>query len=95
MNRQQRRMKKAGESPQYRTHMLKTICPTQIEASDFSKASLATICQALQLLINEISNRGYPIYDFDNKQKRVYRIKIIKKKVYFFAAEEADYEAKG
>ena len=58
------------------------------EQPDFSHVPLATMCQSIQLLINELYSRGYPLYDFDNKKKFIQGIQIIKNKVYFLAAEE-------
>lgn len=58
------------------------------EQPDFSHVPLATLCQSIQLLILELYSRGYPVYDFDNKQKFVQGIQIIQNKVYFLAAEE-------
>lgn len=63
------------------------------EQADFSNVPLATMCQSIQLLINELQRRGYPVYDFDNKTKFVQGIQIIQGKVYFLAAEEdSDHE---
>lgn len=58
------------------------------EQPDFSNVPLATMCQSIQLLINELQSRGFPVYDFDNKKKFVQGIQIIQGKVYFLAAEE-------
>lgn len=58
------------------------------EQPDFSGVPLATMCQSIQLLINELHSRGFPVYDFDNKKKFVQGIQIIRGKVYFLAAEE-------
>lgn len=58
------------------------------EQPDFSSVPLATMCQSIQLLLNELYSRGYPVYDFDNKTKFVQGIQIIQGKVYFLAAEE-------
>ena len=55
---------------------------------DFSEVPLATVCQSIQLLINELCRRGVRVYDFDNKNKCVEQIQIIQGKVYFLAAEE-------
>ena len=63
------------------------------EQPDFSGVPLATMCQSIQLLIMELYRRGFPIYDFDNKDKFVQGIQIIQGKVYFLAAkEESDHE---
>ncbi len=58
------------------------------EQPDFSGVPLATVCQSIQLLINELYSRGFPVYDFDNKDKFVQQIQIIQGKVYFLVAEE-------
>lgn len=63
------------------------------EQPDFSGVPLATMCQSIQLLINELYRRGYPVYDFDNKKKHIQGLQIIQGKVYFLAAKEAvDHE---
>ena len=62
---------------------------------DFSGVPLATVCQSIQMLVNELYRRGYPVYDFDNKDKFVQGIQIIQGKVYFLvAAEEDDNDGK-
>lgn len=58
------------------------------EQADFSSVPLATMCQSIQLLINELQRRGFPVYDFDHKTKFIQGIQIIQGKVYFLAAEE-------
>lgn len=62
-------------------------------AVDFSEVPLATMCQSIQLLIGELRGRGFPIYDFDNKQKVIQGIQIIHGKVFFLAAEDV-FDAK-
>ncbi len=61
---------------------------------DFSDAPLVTVCQSIRLLIDELRSRGYPVYDFDHKEKTVQGIQIIRDKVYFMAAEEAVADGK-
>lgn len=58
------------------------------EQPDFSRVPLTTMCNSIQLLINELYQRGYPVYDFDNKNKFVQGIQIIQGKVCFLVAEE-------
>lgn len=58
------------------------------KSPDFSGVPLVTMCQSIQLLVNELKNRGYPLYDFDDKKKSLQQIQIIGEKVYFMAAEE-------
>ena len=87
MNRAQRRKEQKNKRwnlpPTY--DKLRAIAKQQ---PDFSGVPLATMCQSIQLLINELYERGYPIYDFDNKKKSVRQIQIIQGKVFFLAAEE-------
>ena len=64
--------------------------PAQYAEPDFFGVPLATVCESIWMLIGELRNRGYPVYDFDHKNKTVQGIKIIRDKVYFLAAEEAD-----
>lgn len=68
--------------------------PRKDEHPDFSGVPLATVCQGIRLLINELRNRGYPVYDFDHKEKSIQSIQIIRDKVYFMAAEEAAEDGK-
>lgn len=64
------------------------------DSPDFSGVPLVTLCQSIQLLINEMKNRGFPLYDFDNKKKSMQQIQIIGDKVYFMAAEEGSVDEK-
>lgn len=83
MNRAQRRAAARGKQADKRFHIMK-----EPEEPDFSEVPLATMCQSIQLLINELCRRGIRVYDFDNKNKCVEQIQIIQGKVYFLAAEE-------
>ena len=60
------------------------------ETPDFSSVPLATICQSINLLIDELRGRGIPVYDFDNKDKTVWGIQIVQGKVFFLTAKEED-----
>lgn len=64
------------------------------EQPDFSCVPLITVCESIWMLISELRNRGYPVYDFDHKEKFVQGIKIIRNKVYFMMAEEAETDGK-
>ena len=55
---------------------------------DFSSVPTATICQSINLLIEELRSRGIAVYDFDNKDKVVHGIQIIKGNAYFMATKE-------
>lgn len=58
------------------------------DQADFSKVPFATICQSIQLLINELKSRGISVYDFDHKDKVLQQIQILQGKVFFLAAQE-------
>ena len=64
------------------------------EKADFSDIPLVTVCRSIQLLIDELKDRGIRIYDFDNKDKAVEQIQIIREKVYFLAAQEEESDGK-
>lgn len=66
--------------------------PEAPEQPDFSAVPLATMCQSIQLLVNELYERGYPLYDYDQKDRSLQQIQIIQGKVYFLAAKEARHE---
>ncbi len=82
MNRAQRRAAARRSKQNFK------VVEEQAEEPDFSEVPLATMCQSIQLLINELYNRGIKIYDFDNKDKCVQQIQIIQGNVYFLAAKE-------
>ena len=89
MNRAQRRkLQKDQKRVAKGTTNVVALAEHSTRQPDFSDVPLATMCQSIQLLINELYQRGFPVYDFDNKQKFVQQIQIIQGKVYFLAAEE-------
>lgn len=95
MNRAQRRKSQNGQKSGYPVHqttipLMPKVSPPKQEDPVFSGVPLVTVCQSIQLLINELQRRGYPVHDFDNKSKCVQGIQIIQNKVYFLAAEEGD-----
>lgn len=93
VNRKQRRVLKRDMEKRHRNQGcaqgsgIHEVACVQTEP-DFSAVPLATICQSIQLLIDELMRRGFPVYDFDNKNKYVQGIQIIHGKVFFLAAEE-------
>ena len=89
MNRAQRRKSHKDQ----RNNFFSKPAAVEPEQPDFSGVPLATMCQSIQLLINELYSRGYPVYDFDNKEKHIQGLQIIQGKVFFLAAKEAsDHE---
>nr|DAP78252.1 MAG TPA: hypothetical protein [Caudoviricetes sp.] len=47
-----------------------------------------TICQSIQLLINELAERGTYIKDFDDKDKSLKQIQYIGGKLYYLSEKE-------
>ena len=86
MNREQRRKEQKKNKWRNLPPTIGAIATRQ--QPDFSSVPLATMCQSIQLLLNELYERGYPVYDFDNKTKYVQQIQIIQGKVFFLVAEE-------
>lgn len=62
---------------------------TDCGESDFSGVPTVTVCRSIMLLIDELRRRGYPVYDFDHKDKSVQGMQIMGQKIYFFMAKEA------
>lgn len=56
--------------------------------TSFSNVPISTLCASIELLINNLRERGCPVYDFDNKDKTVQQIRFIGGKVYFLATRE-------
>ena len=56
--------------------------------SDFDSVPVTTICQSIQMLIDNLASRGYPVFDWDSKDKSVKQIGFIGGKVYFLATKE-------
>lgn len=54
---------------------------------DFSDVPTFLLCQSIELMISELNARNYRIYDFDNKDKAVYGLKIIGGRAYFLTEE--------
>lgn len=88
MNRAQRRLQKDKKNK----HNSGRKMSAAAEQVDFSNVPFAIMCQSIQLLVNELYKKGYPVYDFDNKNKFVQGIQIIQGKVYFLVAEEDSHE---
>lgn len=98
MNRAQRRkqMRKTHKFQPTQNLMQKGELKNQVSqpAPDFSGVSITTLCQSISLLICELNSRGYPVYDFDHKDKVIQGIKIIKNKVYFLVVQEVTINEK-
>ena len=58
--------------------------------TDFDSVPVTTMCQSIQMLIDNLSSRGYPVFDWDNKDKSVKQIGFIGGKVYFLATKEGE-----
>lgn len=60
--------------------------------TDFDSVPVTTICQSIQMLIDNLASRGFPVFDWDNKDKSVKQIGFIGGKVYFLATKEGEIE---
>lgn len=98
MNRAQKRREQKGLRRKNNILKMPNVEETRKEAvpeqADFSAIPLATVCQSIQLLINELKNRGIPVYDFDHKDKVLQQIQILHGKVFFLAAKEVTGDEK-
>ena len=53
--------------------------------AEFDEVPVATLCQSIEMLIESLNRRGYPVIDFDNQDKIVKQVRFIGGKVYFLA----------
>lgn len=61
---------------------------------DFNSVPIPLMCQSIQMLIENLESRGYPVRDFDNKNKIVKQVGVIGGKVYFLASKEDNHGKK-
>lgn len=59
---------------------------------DYSQVPPEKICEGIEILLSELRKKDFPVYDFDNKDKVVYGIRIIGGKAYFLAVTEGKDE---
>lgn len=64
----------------------------QPTGNEFDDVPVATVCQSIEMLIDSLTRRGYPVTDFDDKDKTVKQVRFIGGKVYFLAAKEGEHE---
>lgn len=60
----------------------------KVQENQFADVPTLTICQSIQLLINELSERGVYIKDFDDKDKSLKQIQYIGGKLYYLSERE-------
>ena len=84
MNRYERRQQAKREKRQaaFRMQMASE------EKPDFSEVPNGTLCQSMQLLLDELRSRGLAVYDFDHKERSLQQFQIVGDKIYFLAAPE-------
>ena len=58
------------------------------QENQFVDVPTLTICQSIQLLINELAERGVYIKDFDDKDKSLKQIQSIGGKLYYLSEKE-------
>ena len=84
MNRAERR--RQARQAAYRIQMARQNEP------DFSEVPNGTLCQSIQMLINELRSRGYRVCDFDHKDRSLQQIQIMGENIYFLAAPEEEQD---
>lgn len=84
MNRYERRQQARREKRQaaFRMQMASE------EKPDFSEVPNGTLCQSMQLLLDELRSRGLAVCDFDHKERSLQLFRIVGDKIYFLAAPE-------
>lgn len=60
-------------------------------APNFDAVPIPTLCESIQMIMDNMARRGFPIRDFDNKDKTVKQVGMIAGKVYFLAAKEEEH----
>lgn len=60
----------------------------QTEAPNFDSVPIPILCQSIQMIMENLASRGFPVRDFDNKDKTVKQVDMIGGKVYFLATKE-------
>lgn len=58
------------------------------QENQFVDVPTLTICQSIQLLINELAERGVYIKDFDDKDKSLKQIQYIGGKLHYLSEKE-------
>lgn len=58
------------------------------EAPNFDSVPIPILCQSIQMIMENMASRGFPVRDFDNKDKVVKQVGMIGGKVYFLATKE-------
>lgn len=65
---------------------------TASKTDQFSEIPTATLCQSIMLLVEELRSRGFPLKDFDHKERTLQQIQILGSGIYFLAAPEQEEE---
>ena len=58
----------------------------------FSEVPTGTLCQSIMLLVDELRKRGFPLKDFDHKERTLQQVQILGGSIYFLAAPEQEEE---
>lgn len=59
--------------------------------TDFNAVPIPILCQSIQMIMDNMASRGFPVRDFDNKDKTVKQVGMIGGKVYFLATKEENH----
>lgn len=50
-----------------------------------------SLCQGIMYAVNQLRERGYPLIDFDHKDRSLQQIQILGDKIFFYAAPEEEH----
>lgn len=62
------------------------------DTPNFDAVPIPTLCQSIQMIMDNMASRGFLVRDFDHKDKVVKQVGMIGGKVYFLTAEEDKHE---
>ena len=63
----------------------------QTEVPLFDSVPIPVLCNSIQMIMDNMASRGFPIRDFDNKDKTVKQVRMIGGRVYFLATKESNH----
>lgn len=61
---------------------------SRVAEETLNSVPVSLLCTSIEEIIKVLESRGYPVYDFDNKEKTVKQVRMIGGKVYFLVTQE-------
>ncbi|MBQ9699668.1 MAG: hypothetical protein IJV71_03515 [Lachnospiraceae bacterium] len=63
----------------------------QASNPNFDAVPIPVLCQSINMIMENMANRGFPVRDFDHKDKVVKRVGMIGGKAYFLSTKEDNH----